>query len=64
MHNIMDVVEHEITESYITGDFNIDLLKDSSSELTNTVLSLNNLYPIITMPILVNDRSASLSDNI
>ena len=45
------------------GDFNIDILKESSSNFMNTIYS-SGFYPPITKPTRVSTTSATLIDNI
>ncbi|ESN98707.1 hypothetical protein HELRODRAFT_162160 [Helobdella robusta] len=53
--------------TYITGDFNIDLLKNDCRNIQldfSNMLSYNNLVPLVTNPTRITDHSATLLDNI
>ena len=57
----------ENKETYIMGDFNIDLLKCRTREKTNDLLELmivKGYLPLITKPTRVTDHSATLIDHI
>ena len=57
----------ENKETYIMGDFNIDLLKFRTHEKTNDLLELmigKGYLPLITKPTRVTDHSATLIDHI
>lgn len=66
-NDILNVVQNEHKETYIMGDFNIDLLRDkkhkSTSTFINTLLSYFFL-PLINRPTRITSTSATLIDNI
>ena len=52
---------------YLTGDFNIDLLKINTNEAVDEyldTLTSNHLMPLITLPTRVTSKSKTLIDNI
>lgn len=57
------IIANENKDGFLMGDFNIDLLKDSSSYFLNTTYS-NNFFPVINRPTRATDNSTSLLDNI
>lgn len=60
---ILNLISSENKHGYIMGDFNIDLLKNGTSDFINTVFS-NNFFPTISKPTRVSGTVASLIDNI
>ena len=60
---ILNLISSESKPCHIMGDFNIDLLKDNANEFLSNIVS-NSFEPTITKPTHVNERSASLIDNI
>jgi endonuclease/exonuclease/phosphatase family metal-dependent hydrolase len=67
MQELLDLLTEENKESYIMGDFNIDLLKFSNHNKTNdyleNIFSLGHI-PLITKPTRVTTHSATLIDHI
>jgi endonuclease/exonuclease/phosphatase family metal-dependent hydrolase len=67
MQELLDLLTKENKESYIMGDFNIDLLKFSNHNKTNdyleNIFSLGHI-PLITKPTRVTTHSATLIDHI
>ncbi len=60
-------MEKEKTESIITGDLNINLLKINERELISEffdTLTANSFYPKITMPTRFSNKQGTLIDNI
>ena len=60
-------INNENKESYIMGDFNIDLLKFQSHEKTKYFIEsmlTTGYLPVITKPTRVTDHSATLIDHI
>ena len=64
---LLQKLSYENKSIFLTGDFNINLLKcdsdDDTSEYFNSLTS-NNLLPHITLPTRITDRSSTLIDNI
>ena len=53
--------------SYVMGDFNVDLLKSSVHEATSDFLggfTTSGFYPLISLPTRLTDSTATLIDNI
>ena len=67
LQNTMNLLNRENKEIYITGDFNIDLLKYEQNikyqEFYN-IMSSNGFLPQITLPTRITDTSMTLIDNI
>ncbi len=64
---ILIKIEKEKTESIITGDLNINLLKINEQELISEffdTLTANSFYPKITMPTRFSNKQGTLIDNI
>ena len=60
-------INNENKESYVMGDFNIDLLKFQSHEKTKYFIEsmlTTGYLPVITKPTRVTDHSATLIDHI
>ena len=67
LSDITTKINSENKESYIMGDFNIDLLKFQSHEKTKYFIESmlpTGYLPVITKPIRVTDHSATLLDHI
>ena len=65
--DITTKINSENKESYIMGDFNIDLLKFQSHEKTKYFIEsmlTTGYLPVITKPTIVTDHSATLLDHI
>ncbi len=64
---IIDQIMAENKDTYIMGDFNIDLLKEEDEraihDYLNMILSFN-LIPSINKPTRITEKSATLIDNI
>ena len=67
MNNILSIVKNENKLVYITGDFNIDILKFNDSERILEFVNLfmsNNLFCTVVYPTRVSNTSTTLIDNI
>ena len=67
MKPLLNKVNTENKKIYLTGDFNMDLLKTSSNVNTSEyfeLLSSNNFIPLINGPTRVSPSSKTLIDNI
>ena len=65
--SVFDVVYKEHRTCYITGDFNIDLLKFSSNNKISSFVNLiysNNFFPCMDRPTRITEHSATLLYNI
>ena len=67
LNEILNTVNKEHKETYIMGDFNLDLLRDKrhlpTSNFINTLVSYSFL-PLINKPTRITSTSATLIDNI
>lgn len=63
LNNILSKITAESKQCFIMGDFNIDILKEPSSNFMNTIYS-SGFHPLITKPTRVSATSATLIDNI
>ena len=64
---ILSKISSENKISYIAGDFNLDLLKETLHNPTETFLrhlASNGFLPLITKPTRITNTSATLIDNI
>ena len=64
---LIQKLNRENQEIYLTGDFNIDLLKANSHDTIGEYLDLltsNQFIPLITLPTRVTTKSKTLIDNI
>ena len=64
---VLEKANKEKKPVFITGDFNIDLLKINSDNRTNEyfdILTENNFMPLITIPTRITASSKTLIDNI
>ena len=64
---VLETIKNENKTCIHTGDYNLDLLKTDSHQLTNEFLNLNfahSYIPLITKPTRVTPTSATLIDNI
>ena len=64
---LFEKIKKEKKPVYITGDFNIDLLKIETNKHTGEYFDLltnNNLMPLITLPTRITSSSKTLIDNI
>ena len=55
------------TETYIMGDYNVDLLKSVSHQRTSDFLEgfyAGGFYPLVSLPTRITDTTATLIDNI
>ncbi len=60
-------MENENSECFITGDFNIDLLKLNEKEVFRDLfdsLTENSFYPKITLPTIFSNKHGTLIDNL
>ena len=65
--DFLDKLSSENKVSYISGDFNIDLLKTESDKCTENfynIMSSNLFVPHITLPTRITSHSKTLIDNI
>ena len=65
--NVLDTISREGKLCYLMGDMNIDLLKHECHKPTSTYLDImysNNLFPVITKPTRITEKSATLIDHI
>jgi len=63
----LDTISKEGKTCFLLGDFNIDLLKNERHTLTTDFLNMLFsccMYPTITKPTRITDKSATLIDNI
>ena len=63
LNYIISKINGENKQCFIMGDFNINILKESSSNFLTTIYS-NGFYPLITKPTRVSHTSSTLIDNI
>ena len=67
IQDVLNKIHKEKKLCYLSGDFNIDLLKSEKHNLTSAFLSLmysHSLVPLITRPTRIGKDTASLIDNI
>ena len=67
MENILSIIKIENKLNYITGDFNIDLLKKDTHAPSSAFLELLYSYgylPLINKPTRVTNSSATIIDHI
>ena len=67
LSRVFDVINDESKQSYIMGDFNIDLLKCDRDPQVNDFINLvfsSGYYPTIDRPTRITETSISLIDNI
>ena len=67
MENILSIIKIENKLNYITGDFNIDLLKTDTHAPSSAFLELLYSYgylPLINKPTRVTNSSATIIDHI
>ena len=65
--DIMNVIEKEHKLCYIMGDLNIDFLKADDHKSTGALLDVlysYNVFPLITKPTRVTEKTATLIDHI
>ena len=66
-NDILEKLKISNRKSWIMGDFNIDLMKNTSHRPTNDFLNMlfsNSLMPLINKPTRITTHSATLIDNI
>ena len=67
LNEILNIVNKEQKETYIMGDFNLDLLRDErhlpTLNFINTMISYSFL-PLINKPTRITSTTATLIDNI
>ena len=64
---VANIISLENKESYLMGDFNIDLLKFQTHDKTNDFINCmitTGFLPVITKPSRITDHSATLIDHI
>ena len=64
---VANIISLENEESYLMGDFNIDLLKFQTHDKTNYFINCmitTGFLPVITKPSRITDHSATLIDHI
>ena len=67
LDTVLELCSKEKKKLYLLGDFNLDLLKHDSHDVTNRFLNLmysNVLLPLINRPTRVTCNTATLIDNI
>ena len=67
MSDVLGTIEREHKLCYLLGDYNIDLLQHDTHRPTSSwldVLYSNGVFPLITKPTRVADRTSTLIDNI
>ena len=65
--DIMNVIEKEHQLCYIMGDLNIDFLKADDHKSTGALLDVlysYNVFPLITKPTCVPEKTSTLIDHI
>ena len=67
LENCLSKISHENKQCFISGDFNLDLLKHDTNNLIDNYLNIfynNNMRPLIDRPTRITPTSATLIDNI
>jgi hypothetical protein len=65
--NILETINRENKIIYHVGDYNLDLIKDTTHPPTNEFININfahSLNPIINKPTRITNTTATLIDNI
>ena len=65
--DILNTIQKEKKIFYLTGDLNIDFLKSDIHTSTSSLIDAfysNNVFPLITKPTRVTDKTATLIDHI
>ena len=65
--DILNTIQKEKKIFYLTGDLNIDFLKSDIHKSTSSLIDVfysNNVFPLITKPTRVTDKTATLIDHI
>ena len=67
LENCLAKLSNENKQCYISGDFNLDLLKHDTNDIINNFLNTfynNDMRPLIDRPTRITPTSATLIDNI
>ena len=67
LSNSLDKISDENKDCYVSGDFNLDLLRYDSVNVVNEFVNnfySHNMYPLIDRPTRITRDSASILDNI